>query len=159
MDDVAQIAGTTVAGPIDRFDDEARRVLALAQSEAVRLNQRSVGPEHLLLGLLREGDRVAAPSLKAAGVDGRRVNQAVSQMAGPTVPREELSEVVLSPQTTRVIALATEEADQLGAARVAPEHLLLGLVREPGNAGSILGGFGVPTETIRDEVLRRRRGD
>lgn len=73
-------------------------------------------------------------------------------------PQEDLAEVVLSPEMKRVIALAPEEADEVGAARVAPEHLLLGLIREPGNAGSILRDLGVSLDGIRKKVKQSLRG-
>lgn len=147
-----------MAGPIDRFDDSAKRVLALAQSEALRFHHRYVGPEHLLLGLLSEPTG-AAQILSSFGVDGRRVYQALAQMGTASGPQDAVTEVVLSPETKKVIALATEEADQLGAARVAPEHLLLGILREPGQAGPILRELGVSLESIREKVTQSRRGD
>ena len=115
-------------GPFDRFNDRAKRTLALAQDEAVRFGHAYIGPEHLLLGLIREGEGVAARVLDAMGIDlasaRRAIETKLGRGSGPPP-----SEIVLHEDTKKVIASAGEEAKKLGHSNVGTEHLLLGLVQ------------------------------
>ena len=115
-------------GPFDRFTDRAKRVLALAQDEAVRFNHTYIGPEHLLLGLIREGEGVAARVLNGLTIDlgtaRRAIEAKIGRGSGGTP-----SEIVLHVDTKKVIASADEEAKKLGHAGVATEHLLLGIAQ------------------------------
>src|SRR2546430_12985924 len=117
-------------GPFDRFNDRAKRVLALAQDEAIRFNHNYIGVEHLLLGLIREGEGVAARALNSLGVDLSKARTSVEFLMGRGDSTTSPSEITLSPRTKKVIELAIDEARKLGHSYVGPEHLPLGLVRE-----------------------------
>jgi ATP-dependent Clp protease ATP-binding subunit ClpA len=141
-------------GPFDRFNDRAKRVLALAQDEAIRLNHNYIGTEHLLLGLVREGEGVAALVLDSLGVELSKVRTAVERIIGRGESTASPSEITLSPRTKKVIELAIDEARKLGHSHVGTEHLLLALVREgEGIASGILESLGVTLEKVRQQVI------
>src|SRR5213595_3916386 len=141
-------------GPFDRFNDRAKRVLALAQDEAIRFNHNYIGTEHLLLGLVREGEGVAARVLDALGVQLTKVRTAVEFTIGRGDSTTSPSEITLSPRTKKVIELAIDEARKLGHSHVGTEHLLLGLVREgEGIAAGVLESLGVSLEKVRAQVI------
>ena len=123
-------------GPFDRFNDRAKRVLALAQDEAIRFNHNYIGVEHLLLGLIREGEGVAARALNSLGVDLSKARTSVEFLMGRGDSTTSPSEITLSPRTKKVIELAIDEARKLGHGHVGTEHLLLGIVREGGHIGA-----------------------
>src|SRR5687768_16984283 len=100
--------------PFDRFDDRAKRILALAQDEAVRFNHNYIGTEHVLLGLVREGEGVAARVLDSLGVELSKVRTAVEFIIGRGDSTTSPSEITLSPRTKKVIELAIDEARKLG---------------------------------------------
>src|SRR5688500_9495926 len=144
-------------GPFERFNDRAKRVLAFAQDEAIHLKHNYIGTEHLLLGLVREGESVAAKVLNALGVELSKVRTAVEFIIGPgdaaNMPSPP-NELTISPRTKKVIEFAIDEARKLNHRFVGPEHLLLGLVREgQGIASGVLESFGVGLEKIRQQVL------
>jgi ATP-dependent Clp protease ATP-binding subunit ClpA len=140
--------------PFDRFNDRAKRVLALAQDEAIRLNHNYIGTEHLLLGLVREGEGIAARVLDSLGVELSKVRTSVTFIIGRGDSTTSPSEITLSPRTKKVIELAMDEARKLGHGAVGTEHLLLGLVREgEGIASGVLASLGVPLETVRQQVI------
>ena len=137
-------------GPFDRFNDRAKRVLALAQDEAIRFNHNYIGTEHLLLGLVREGEGVAARVLDSLGVELSKVRTAVEFIIGRGDSTTSPSEITLSPRTKKVIELAIDEARKLGHSHVGTEHLLLGLVREgEGVAARVLDSLGVELSKLR----------
>src|SRR5881409_2567143 len=141
-------------GPFDRFNDRAKRVLALAQDEAIRFNHNYIGAEHLLLGLVREGEGVAARVLDSLGVELSKVRTAVEFIIGRGDSTTSPSEITLSPRTKKVIELAIDEARKLGHSHVGTEHLLLGLVREgEGIASGVLESLGVSLEKVRHQVI------
>ncbi len=141
-------------GPFDRFNDRAKRVLALAQDEAIRFNHNYIGPEHLLLGLVREGEGAAARALDALGVELSAVRKAVEAIIGRGDSTTTPTEITLSPRTKKVIELAIDEARKLGHSHVGTEHLLLGLVREGGHVGAkVLESLGVTLEKVREHVI------
>jgi diadenosine tetraphosphate (Ap4A) HIT family hydrolase len=141
-------------GPFDRFNDRAKRVLALAQDEAIRFNHNYIGTEHLLLGLVREGEGVAAHVLDSLGVDLSKVRVSVEHIIGRGKSETSPSEITLSPRTKKVIELAIDEAKKLGHSHVGTEHLLLGLVREgEGIASNVLASLGVSLEKVRHQVI------
>jgi hypothetical protein len=141
-------------GSFDRFNDRAKRVLALAQDEAIRLNHNYIGTEHLLLGLVREGEGVAARVLDSLGVELSKVRTSVTFIIGRGDSATSPSEITLSPRTKKVIELAIDEARKLGHDAVGTEHLLLGLVREgEGIASGVLASLGVSLETVRHQVI------
>ncbi|MPZ50574.1 MAG: AAA domain-containing protein [Dehalococcoidia bacterium] len=143
-----------MADRFDKFTERARRVLTLAQEEAQRFNHNYIGTEHLLLGLVREGDGVAAKVLNNLGVELSKVRSAVEFIIG----RGEKSvsgEIGLTPRAKKVIELAVEEARRLNHSYIGTEHLLLGLVREgEGIAFGVLESLGVSLERVRTETAR-----
>jgi ATP-dependent Clp protease ATP-binding subunit ClpA len=146
-------------GPFDRFNDRAKRVLALAQDEAIRFNHNYIGVEHLLLGLIREGEGVAAHVLESLNVDLSKARTSVEFLIGRGGATTAPSEIVLVPRTKLVIELAIDEARKLGHAYVGTEHLLLGIVREGGSVGAgVLQSLGVPLEKVREQVVATLRG-
>jgi ATP-dependent Clp protease ATP-binding subunit ClpC len=138
----------------DKFTDRARKVLTLAQDEAQRFNHNYIGTEHLLLGLVREGEGVAARVLEAMNVELAKVRTAVEFIIGRG-DRPVVGEVGLTPRAKRVIELAIDEARRLGHNYIGTEHLLLGLVREgEGIAAGVLESLGVNLDKVRHEVIR-----
>ena len=138
----------------DRFTKRARHVLVLAQEEAQRFQQSSIGTEHLLLGLLREGEGVASQVLSNLGIEVEQARHAVEAIIGRG-KRIVLGELGLTPRAKKVIALALDEARRLNHRFIGTEHLLLGLIREgEGVAADVLKGFGLQLEQVRTETLR-----
>ena len=138
----------------DRFTKRARHVLVLAQEEAQRFQQSSIGTEHLLLGLLREGEGVAAQVLSNLGIEVDQVRHAVEAIIGRG-ERLVLGEMALTPRTKKVFEFAVEEAHRLNHRFIGTEHLLLGLIREgEGVAANVLKSFGLQLEQVRTETLR-----
>jgi hypothetical protein len=150
-------AGVPARGTANRFDkftDRARKVLTLAQDEAQRFNHNYIGTEHLLLGLVREGEGVAARVLENMNVELPKVRAAVTFIIGrgdiPTT-----GEVGLTPRAKRIIELAIDEARRLGHNYIGTEHLLLGILREgEGIAAGVLESLGVNLDKARHEVIR-----
>ena len=141
-------------GPFDRFNDRAKRVLALAQDEAIRFNHNYIGTEHLLLGLVREGEGVAARALDALGVELSKVRSSVEFIIGRGDSTTSPSEITLSPRTKKIIELAIDEARKLGHSHVGTEHLLLGVVREgEGVSVRVLESLGVNLENVRHQII------
>src|ERR671913_2185391 len=138
----------------DKFTDRARKVLTLAQDEAQRFNHNYIGTEHLLLGLVREGEGVAARVLENMNVELAKVRTAVEFIIGRG-DRPVVGEVGLTPRAKRVIELAIDEARRFGHNYIGTEHLLLGLVREgEGIAAGVLESLGVNLDKVRHEVIR-----
>ncbi len=126
----------------DRFTERAKKVLGLAQEEAQRFQHNYIGTEHLLLGLIREGEGVAAKVLSNLGVELNQVREAVEAMIGRG-DRIVLGEIGLTPRAKKVIELAVDEAHRLNHHYIGTEHLLLGLVREgEGIAAQVLQSLG-----------------
>lgn len=133
----------------DRFTERARKVLSLAQEEAQRFQHNYIGTEHLLLGLVREGEGVAARVLESMGVELYKVRQAVEFIIGRG-DRIVLGEIGLTPRAKRVIELAVDEARRLNHHYIGTEHILLGLVREgEGIACGVLESLGVTLHKVR----------
>ncbi len=143
-----------MADRFDKFTERARRVLTLAQEEAQRFNHNYIGTEHLLLGLVREGDGVAAKVLANLGVELNKVRSAVEFIIGRG-DRAVLGDIGLTPRAKKVIELAVDEARRLNHHYIGTEHLLLGLVREgEGIAAGVLESLGVNLERVRAETQR-----
>ncbi len=139
---------------LDRFTKRARRVLTLAQEEALRLNHNYIGTEHLLLGLVREENGVAVKVLRELGVEPGQVIRAVERTVGRG-ERAPFGKPTLAPRTKRVIELAVDEARLMGHHYIGTEHLLLGLVREgEGIAVNVLRGLGVNLDRVRTQTAR-----
>lgn len=138
----------------DRFTKRARRVLTLAQQEAQRFQHNYIGTEHLLLGLISEGEGVAAQVLKNLGVEADKARQAVELIIGRG-DRIVLGEMGITPRAKKVLELAGEEAQCLGHSFIGTEHILLGLLREgQGIAAGVLASLGLHLEQVRVETLR-----
>ena len=139
---------------LDRFTKRARRVLTLAQEEALRLNHSYIGTEHLLLGLVREENGVAVKVLRELGVEPGQVIRAVERTVGRG-ERAPFGKPSLAPRTKRVIELAVDEARLMGHHYIGTEHLLLGLVREgEGIAVNVLRGLGINLDRVRTQTAR-----
>jgi ATP-dependent Clp protease ATP-binding subunit ClpA len=142
------------SGPFDRFNASGKRVLALAQDEAIRHNHNYIGTEHLLAALLRDGDTIAARALTSFGVDLAKVRTALEFIVGRGDRTTTPSEITLSPRTKKVIELSIDEARRMGQRHLGPEHILLGLVREgEGIASGLLESLGVNLSTVGARVL------
>ena len=138
----------------DKFTERAKKVLVLAQEEAQRFNHNYIGTEHLLLGLVREGEGVAAKVLGNLGVELNKVRSAVEFIIGRG-NRMVIGDVNLTPRAKKVIELAVEEARRLNHNYIGTEHLLLGLVREgEGIAAGVLESLGVNLEKVRTQVIQ-----
>ncbi len=143
-----------MASRFEKFTERARRVLTLAQEEAQHFSHSYIGTEHILLGLVREEEGVAARVLTNLGVVLTKVRSAVEFIIGRG-EKSSSGEVGLSPRAKRVIELAIDEARQLGHNYIGTEHLLLGLLREgEGIAASVLDSFGITLERARAETVR-----
>ena len=138
----------------DRLTKRARKVLQFAQEEAQRFQHNYIGTEHLLLGLIREGEGVAAKTLRSFDVDLERVRQAVESIIGRgerIVP----GEIGLTLRAKKVIELAISEARLLDHHYVGTEHLLLGLIREGDGIGAgVLASFGLSLQEVRAKIMQ-----
>ena len=142
----------------EKFTERARKVLSLAQDAAQRFNHNYIGTEHLLLGLVREGDGVAAKVLANLGVELQKVRSAVEFIIGRG-DRIVLGEIGLTPRAKKVIELAVDEARRLNHHYIGTEHLLLGLVREgEGIAAGVLESLGVNLERARVATIQTLAG-
>ena len=138
----------------NKFTERARKVLSLAQEEAQRFNHNYIGTEHLLLGLVREGDGVAAKVLSNLGVELNQVRSAVESRVGRG-DRIVLGDIGLTPRSKKVIELAVDEARRLNHHYVGTEHVLLGLAREgEGIAAGVLESLGVSLEKVRTQTIQ-----
>ena len=138
----------------DKFTERARKVLSLSQEEAQRFQHNYIGTEHLLLGLVREGEGVAAVVLSNLGVELNKVRDTVEAIIGRG-DRIVLGEIGLTPRAKKVIELAVDEARRLNHHYIGTEHLLLGLVREgEGIAAGVLESMGVNLEKVRTQTIQ-----
>jgi ATP-dependent Clp protease ATP-binding subunit ClpC len=143
-----------MASRFEKFSERARRVLTLAQEEAQHLNHSYIGTEHILLGLLREEEGVAAKVLISLGANLGKVRSGVEFIIGRG-DKPNTGEIGLTPRAKRVIELAIDEARHLGHTYIGTEHLLLGLLHEGGGvAAGVLDSFGINLEQVRTEVTR-----
>src|ERR671927_1875583 len=143
-----------MADRFDKFTERARKVLVLAQEEAQRFNHNYIGTEHLLLGLVREGEGIAAKVLGNLGVELNKVRSAVEFIIGRG-DRMVIGDISLTPRAKKVIELAVEEARRLNHNYIGTEHLLLGLVREgEGIAAGVLESLGVNLDKVRAQVMQ-----
>ena len=139
----------------DRFTDRVRKVIYYAREEAGRLQHDYIGTEHILLGIVREGEGIAAKVLSKLDLDFEQIQQAVENMVKSSGGTLTIGEIPFTPRAKRVLELAIEEARLLGHNYVGTEHLLLGLIREgEGVAAQVLTELGVDRKRVREEVLK-----
>lgn len=136
-----------------RFTERAQKVLALAQEEAVRLGHNNIGTEHILLGLVSEGEGIAAKALTTLGLETERIQEEVEQLIGRG--QKITGTPYYTPRAKKVIELSLDEARKLGHSYVGTEHILLGLIREgEGVAARVLNNLGVSLNKARQQVLQ-----
>jgi ATP-dependent Clp protease ATP-binding subunit ClpA len=137
----------------ERFTDRARRVVPLAQEEAKRLDHNYIGTEHLLLGLIREGEGVAAKALESLGISLDAVRQQVKEIIGRG-QQAPSGHMPFTPRAKKVLELSLREALQLGHDYIGTEHLLLGLIREgDGVAAQVLIRLGADLNRVRQQII------
>ena len=143
-----------MADKFERFTERSHKVFSLAQEEAHLLNHNYIGTEHLLLGMVREGDGIAARVLDNLDVSLSKVRSAVEFIIGRGDGLVS-GDLNITPRAKKVIELAMDEARRLHNHSIGTEHLLLGLVREgEGIAAGVLGSLGVSMTTVRAKVLK-----
>ena len=136
----------------ERFTDRARRVVVLAQEEARMLHHNHIGTEHILLGLIREGEGVAAKALESLGISQEAVRQQVEEITGQG-QHAPSGHIPFTPRATKVLELSLREALQFGHNYIGTEHILLGLLREgEGVAAQVLVKLGADPGRVRQQV-------
>ena len=138
----------------NRFTERARKVILLAKEEAKRFNHDYIGTEHILLGLIREGEGVAAAVLQNLGLSSDQIRLEVEKLVqlGPSTIVS--GDIPFTPKAKKVIELAMDEARNLGHNYIGTEHLLLGLIREgEGIAAQVLVNLGLDLGKVRQEVM------
>ena len=142
----------------EKFTDKARRVVVLAQEEAKLLNHNYIGTEHILLGLIHEGEGVAAKALEALGINLEQVREQVQDIIGQG-QQAPSGHIPFTPRAKKVLELSLREALQLGHSYIGTEHLLLGLIREgEGVAAQVLTKLGADTNKVRQQVIQLLSG-
>jgi ATP-dependent Clp protease ATP-binding subunit ClpA len=143
----------------ERFTDRARRVVVLAQEEARLLNHNYVGTEHLLLGLIHEGQGVAAKALESLGISLEAVRAQVEEIIGRG-QQAPTGHIPFTPRAKKVLELSLREAKQLGHNYIGTEHILLGLIHEgEGVAAQVLVKLGADLSRARGQVIGLLSGD
>lgn len=138
----------------ERFTDRARRVVVLAQEEAKMLNHNYIGTEHLLLGLIHEGEGVAAKALQSMDISLEAVRQQVEDIIPPG-QQQPTGHIPFTPRAKKVLELSLREALQLGHNYIGTEHILLGLIREgEGVAAQVLVKLGADLNRVRQTVIQ-----
>jgi hypothetical protein len=149
----------------ERFTDQARQVVALAQDEARLLNQDYIGTEHILLALIRQSTGIAASALESLGISLAAVRQQVEEIIGPGQQDLPRGQIPLTPRAKKTLELALREAIALGHTSIGTEHILLGLIREGDGqspAIQVLNGLAVDPNRVRQQIIRllsARRGE
>ncbi len=142
----------------ERFTDRARRVVVLAQEEARMLNHNYIGTEHILLGLIHEGEGVAAKALESLGISLDAVRQQVEEIIGQG-QQAPSGHIPFTPRAKKVLELSLREALQLGHNYIGTEHILLGLIREgDGVAAQVLMKLGADLNRVRQQVIQLLHG-
>ena len=143
----------------ERFTDRARRVVVLAQEESRLLNHNYIGTEHLLLGLIHEGEGVAAQVFASLGISLETVRREVEEIIGPG-GQAPAGHIPFTPRSKKVLELSLREAMQLGHTYIGTEHILLGLIREGnGVAAQVLVKLGADLSRVRQAVIQELGGD
>ncbi len=142
----------------ERFTDRARRVVVLAQEEARMLNHNYTGTEHILLGLIHEGEDVAARALESLGISLEAVRQQVEEIIGHG-QQAPSGHIPFTPRAKKVLELSLREALQLGHSYIGTEHILLGLIREgEGVAAQVLVRLGADLNRVRQQAIQLLHG-
>jgi hypothetical protein len=142
----------------ERFTERARRVVVLAQEEARRLDHNWIGTEHILLGLIREGEGVAAKTLESLDISLDAVRQKVEEIIGRG-QQPPSGHIPFTPRTKKVLELALRESQQLGHNYIGTEHILLGLIREgDGVAAQVLVTLGADLNRVRQQAIQLLHG-
>src|SRR3978361_2118207 len=142
----------------ERFTDRARRVVVLAQEEARMLNHNYIGTEHILLGLIHEGEGVAAKALESLGISLEAVRSQVEEIIGQG-QQAPSGHIPFTPRAKKVLELSLREALQLGHNYIGTEHILLGLIREgEGVAAQVLVKLGADLNRVRQQVIQLLSG-
>src|SRR5688572_10283004 len=142
----------------ERFTDRARRVVVLAQEEAKMLNHNYIGTEHILLGLIHEGEGVAAKALESLGISLDGVCEQVQDIIGQG-QQQPTGHIPFTPRAKKVLELSLREALQLGHNYIGTEHILLGLIRESeGVAAQVLVKLGADLSRVRQQVIQLLSG-
>src|ERR671915_480326 len=142
----------------ERFTEKARRVVVLAQEEARMLNHNYIGTEHILLGLIHEGEGVAAKALESLGISLEAVRQKVEEIIGQG-QQAPSGHIPFTPRAKKVLELSLREALQLGHSYIGTEHILLGLIREgEGVAAQVLQKLGADLNRVRQQVIQLLSG-
>ncbi len=138
----------------NRFTERARKVIILAKEEARRFNHDYIGTEHILLGLIREGEGVAAAVLQKMGLSLENIRLEIEKLVQPGPATQIMGDIPFTPRAKKALELAAEEARALGHNYIGTEHLLLGLIREgEGVASQVLLNLGLDLERVRNEVM------
>lgn len=138
----------------NRFTERARKVIILAKEEARRFNHDYIGSEHILLGLIREGEGVAAAVLQKLGISLENIRLEIEKLVQPGPTTQILGDIPFTPRAKKALELAAEEARSLGHNYIGTEHLLLGLIREgEGVASQVLLNLGLDLNRVRNEVM------
>ncbi len=138
----------------NKFTERARKVILLAKEEAKRFNHDYIGTEHMLLGLVKEGEGVAAAVLTSIGLDFENIKTEVERLVQPGLDTPVEGDIPFTPRAKKVIELAMDEARNLGHNYIGTEHLLLGLIREgEGVASQVLLNMDLDLKSVREEVL------
>ncbi|TBR16371.1 ATP-dependent Clp protease ATP-binding subunit [bacterium] len=138
----------------NRFTERARKVIILAKEEARRFNHDYIGTEHILLGLIREGEGVAATVLEKMGVSLENIRIEIEKLVQPGPTTQIIGDIPFTPRAKKALELAAEEARSLGHNYIGTEHLLLGLIREEeGVASQVLLNLGMDLNAVRNKVM------
>ncbi|MBU1905973.1 MAG: ATP-dependent Clp protease ATP-binding subunit [Candidatus Omnitrophica bacterium] len=138
----------------NRFTERARKVIILAKEEARRFNHDYIGTEHILLGLVREGEGVAAAVLQKMGVSLENIRLEIEKLVQPGPSTQIIGDIPFTPRAKKALELSAEEARSLGHNYIGTEHLLLGLIREgEGIASQVLLNLGLDLNKVRNEVM------
>jgi ATP-dependent Clp protease ATP-binding subunit ClpC len=139
----------------ERFTDRARRAVVQAQEEARTLNHDFIGTEHILLGLVGEGQGVAAKALESLGVSMEAVRQRVEDIVPPGQVEVRTGHIPFTPRAKKVLELSLSESKLLGHRYIGTEHILLGLLREgEGVAAQVLAALGADLDGVRERVVQ-----
>jgi excisionase family DNA binding protein len=138
-----------------RYTERARKVMTLANEEALRRDRGRIGTEHLLLGVILEGESIAARVLASLGVELHQARRLAEELSAARGNREAVIGPGLTPQAKRAFELSVEEAEALGHQHLGPEHMLLGLVRESEESkGGVIRALGLDGEMVRTRTIQ-----